>query len=334
MYYNRTISTDFEDLLKSGHFSWIIPYVKKHEDLDILIGRNKSMEFCSVYRGLSRILRIYRPISKKQKYGNFKWDAADKYIAMYSDPKVSLEQLCEDDIEKVRRQIEKTSEFTRYYKEGTATEAGSEGFYQNAIQRKYGLLSESTSALVIVDKEAVIGYDGGQSEKGQRFNSEREYYKNAKNDLQKKYPKDFGKADENGILGNELDLIVLDKDGYIHLMELKKGSNTSGIYMSPFQIGLYHRLFKSFNKEELKENIRSMIEQKKRLGLINPDWTIPEIQNRFMPELIICHRIMHSSCYPQKYNRVIEYIKDNYPRIYEDIRDIKVKDENLNLLCK
>ena len=29
-----------------------------------------------------------------------------------------------------------------------------------------------------------------------------------------------------------------------------------------------------------------------------------------------------------------EYIKDNYPRIYEDIRDIKVKDENLNLLCK
>ena len=94
--------------------------------------------------------------------------------------------------------------------------------------------------------------------------------------------------------------------------------------MSPFQIGLYHRLFKSFNKEELKENIRSMIEQKKRLGLINPDWTIPEIQNR----------IMHSSCYPQKYNRVIENIKDNYPRIYEDIRDIKVKDENLNLLCK
>lgn len=334
MYYNRTISTDFEDLLKSGHFSWIIPYVKKHEDLDILIGRNKSMEFCSVYRGLSRILRIYRPISKKQKYGNFKWDAADKYIAMYSDPKVSLEQLCEDDIEKVRRQIEKTSEFTRYYKEGTATEAGSEGFYQNAIQRKYGLLSESTSALVIVDKEAVIGYDGGQSEKKQCFNSERNDYKTVKNDLQKKYPKDFGKADENSILGNELDLIALDKDGYIHLMELKKGSNTSGIYMSPFQIGLYHRLFKSFNKEELKENIRSMIEQKKRLGLINPDWTIPEIQNRFIPELIICHRIMHSSCYPQKYNRVIEYIKDNYPRIYEDIRDIKVKDENLNLLCK
>ena len=27
-------------------------------------------------------------------------------------------------------------------------------------------------------------------------------------------------------------------------------------------------------------------------------------------------------------------LKDNYPRIYEDIRDIKVKDENLNLLCK
>ena len=149
------------------------------------------MEFCSVYRGLSRILRIYRPISKKQKYGNFKWDAADKYIAMYSDPKVSLEQLCEDDIEKVRRQIEKTSEFTRYYKEGTATEAGSEGFYQNAIQRKYGLLSESTSALVIVDKEAVIGYDGGQSEKKQRFNSERNDYKAVKNNLQKKIPEGF-----------------------------------------------------------------------------------------------------------------------------------------------
>lgn len=71
MYYNRTISTDFEDLLKSGHFSWIIPYVKKHEDMDILIGRNKSMEFCSVYRGLSRILRIYRLISKKTKIWEF-----------------------------------------------------------------------------------------------------------------------------------------------------------------------------------------------------------------------------------------------------------------------
>ncbi len=49
MYYDRKLSEDFEKKLKK--ISWLIPYVKKSDDLDVLIGKTGTKEYCSIYRG-------------------------------------------------------------------------------------------------------------------------------------------------------------------------------------------------------------------------------------------------------------------------------------------
>ncbi|MCH5327081.1 MAG: hypothetical protein J1E29_07760, partial [Duncaniella sp.] len=65
MYYDRLLSDGFEKLFtKDGILSWLIPYVKRTEDLDILIGKSGNQEYCSIYRGTSRIAMISKSSNK------------------------------------------------------------------------------------------------------------------------------------------------------------------------------------------------------------------------------------------------------------------------------
>ena len=59
MYYNRTISNELSALIeKDGPLRWLFDYVKNHDEIDFLIGKNNSKEWISVYRGLTRIISI------------------------------------------------------------------------------------------------------------------------------------------------------------------------------------------------------------------------------------------------------------------------------------
>jgi hypothetical protein len=61
MYYNRKLSDSFSKLLEPyGKLRWLFHLVKKCSDLDFLIGRNRSKEWISIYRGLSRVLTILK----------------------------------------------------------------------------------------------------------------------------------------------------------------------------------------------------------------------------------------------------------------------------------
>ena len=59
MQYNRILSEKFATLLEKGkELRWLFDFVQNHEELDFLIGKNDSEEWISIYRGLSRIIKI------------------------------------------------------------------------------------------------------------------------------------------------------------------------------------------------------------------------------------------------------------------------------------
>ena len=174
MYYNRTISDPFSKLIEDGgSLRWLFDFVKEREDLDFLIGKTKSNEWISVYRGLTRIIRI-QPHKGGVNY--ICLDAADKYKHMASDlgldiygAKPPTFQFQED----LERLIEKTAadaKLDKYYVNRK------EGYYQNVLSRKYGVCGKSDDEFVIIDKESVIGY-ANQDQKDSLFGASQKKYK-------------------------------------------------------------------------------------------------------------------------------------------------------------
>ena len=319
MYYDRLLSDDFEKLFKKdGKLSWLIPYIKRTEDLDILIGKSGNQEYCSIYRGTSRIAMITKSRNK------YIVTASDSYkelgVNLYGD--LDNGTFNETNLEYLRKKVDSCTKFDRYYNNRK------EGFYQNKIQREFGILADKYSALLIIDKEVVIGYDN-ETEKDKQFREEQKKYKLCKHNLQNSDIKKFGTPSKDKSLGNELDLLALDREGNIHLMELKYGGNTAGIYMSPFQIGLYKRIF---DKMDIKETIIKMIEQKQRIGLLPKDWIIPNIKDGYIPELIIGGYNSNSCGYPKRFEEVKNYIMANNSDIYNDVCNINVLNEHLKAI--
>ena len=108
-------------------------------------------------------------------------------------------------------------------------------------------------------------------------------------------------------IGNELDFLALDKQGNLLLIEYKHGTNTSGIYLSPLQIGMYFDLFNQFPRAELEKSVFEMLEQKKRIGLINPEWNAPDIKD-IVPALIVSEYNDRSSA-KMKFQEIMDFVK-------------------------
>lgn len=277
MYYNRTISKDLSSLLEeNGQLRWLFEFVKNHKELDFLIGKNKSKEWISVYRGLTRIISI-----TLKDNSTICLDAAETYKnilpALYGSK--SINDNFQNDIENLISKIEQNSQFDRYYKKKK------EGYYQNELSRIYGICSKPDADSVIIDKEVVIGYSS-QVVKDTLFGDIQQKYKQLQREISAVNPERYGKDLEKKSIGNELDFLALDKEGNILLMELKHGTNTSGIYLSPLQIGMYADIHNKF-KEELGDAVFEMLEQKQKIGLINPNWKKPNSIKDLIPVLII-----------------------------------------------
>lgn len=330
MYYNRTISETFENLLSAtGELGWLIPYIREHEDLDLLLvnnngDKNKYPQQCHIYRGTSRIASII--LNSK---GEWRVDAADSYkkpadthgvSGMFG--KSSSCKFNEKSLERLRDAVENSKSYDRYYKNEK------EGWWQNKVQRLYGIDATEQSPMLVFDKEVVIGYES-KTVKGEIFGKLQDEYKKIRTKLQEKYPKQFGQPKDTA-LGNELDLAALDKEGNIHLMELKYCENTRGIYMSPFQIGLYYELFCKLNKGVLEDAVKSMIEQRQRLGLLPKAWAIPAITGRIIPELIICGNKLSKTA-PERYEQTVAFVRKNDK---DCVAEIVVKDGKMNELNK
>jgi len=296
MYYNRKLSENFSQLIEpSGKLRWLFDFVKNQNDLDFLIGKNKTKEWVSVYRGLSRLITI----TKTNSLDIIKIDGADAYKDIMPDlygnfsTNKNFESLLFDLLENVRT----NKKFDRYYNNRK------EGYFQNELSRKYGINGNSDSEFVIIDKEAVIGYDKQES-KNELFGTLRGKYKDIQRIISQKDAVRYGKDLENKFIGNELDFIAVDRTGNILLIEYKNGTNTSGIYLSPLQIGLYYDIFTIFDREDFKKALISQLKQKQAIGLINPNWEIPKGLKNIVPVLIISE-YNYKSFAKEKYHQIM-----------------------------
>lgn len=299
MYYNRTISKGLASLLETGgELRWLFDFVKNHKELDFLIGKNNSKEWISVYRGLTRIISVL-PINNTSVL----IDADDKYkdISPNLYGQKNLSENYQNEIEYLITQIEQNSKFDRYYKNKK------EGFYQNELSKIFGICGKPDTDFVIIDKEAVIGYSD-QAEKDNLFGNLQQKYKQLQRKISDLNPERYGKDLEKKAIGNELDFLALDKDGNILLIEYKHGTNTSGIYLSPLQIGLYNDIFTNFPKKELEIAVFEMLEQKQKIGLINPNWNKPNSIKDIIPVLIISEFNYKSSA-KTKFEEILQFTR-------------------------
>lgn len=306
MYYNRTISKGLANLLgNNGELRWLFDFVKNHKELDFLIGKNNSKEWVSIYRGLTRIITVL-PINSNTVF----IDADNKYKNispnLYGQKKV-IENF-QTDIEYLIAKIEQNSQFDRYYK------TRKEGYYQNELSKIYGICGSPDTDFVIIDKEAVIGYSN-QAEKNSLFGGVQQKYKQLQREISIHNPKLYGKDLGKKAIGNELDFLALDKDGNILLIEYKHGTNTSGIYLSPLQIGLYNDIFTSFPKKDLEFAVFEMLAQKQEMGLINPHWKKPFTIKEIIPVLIISEYNCKSSA-KTKFDEILKFTRNRIDKSF------------------
>jgi len=299
MYYNRTISNDFASLLEGqGSLRWLYDFVKNHKELDFLIGKNNSKEWISVYRGLTRLVSI-SPIN----HTSINLDADKKYKSIIPSlyGKKSILDLFQNELVILIAQIEQNRQFDKYYKNKK------EGYYQNELSKIYGICGSPYTDFVIIDKEAVIGYSN-QAEKDNLLGNIQQKYKQLQREISNLNPERYGKDLGKKAIGNELDFLALDKDGNILLIEYKHGTSTSGIYLSPLQIGMYNDIFTSFPKNELECAVFEMLEQKQKIGLINPNWNKPNSIKDIIPVLIISE-FNYKSTAKTKFDEILQYTR-------------------------
>lgn len=299
MYYNRRISDSFAKSLEvGGDLRWLYDYVRQNPELDLLIGKNNSKQWISVYRGLSRVLTI----SSTANSNKIKLDGANAFKEL--NKKLYGQKEFSDnfykDLDWLVKSVSAKEKFDRYYNNRK------EGYFQNELSRKYGICGDPEDNFAIIDKEAVIGHENIQ-EKNDIYGRIRSEYKDYQKGLSQFNAKRFGKNLDKKPIGNEVDFLALDRDGNLLLIEYKHGTNTSGIYLSPLQIGMYYDLFSMFPRKELEKSAHQMIEQKKRIGLINPKWKTPAIKD-VVPVLIISEYNYNSSA-KIKFQEVLAFMK-------------------------
>lgn len=320
VYYNRTLSDSFAKLIKPpGKLRWLFDLVHKRSDFDFLIGRNNSKEWISVYRGTSRLVTII----KTREDNLIKIDGADAYKDLMPElyGKRNTSNNFKDDLLSLTDIVANNSSFDRYYNNKK------EGYYQNELSRKYGICGTPEDDFVIIDKEAVIGYEN-QHEKNSILAPLQAHYKGIIKELSESNPKRFGKdLEKRKSVGNELDFVALDKQGNILLIEFKDGSSAAGVYLSPFQIGAYFDLCKLLPRTALDNAIKEMFDQKKKIGLINSDWNMPVLGN-IVPVLIISN-YNYKSKSKQKYQEVMDFIRARKEKPYlKNIRTYNYTSEN------
>lgn len=315
MYYNRTLSPSFSSLIENkGPLRWLFDYVKTNPDLDFLIGKNDKKEWISIYRGLTRFLRIHLPRPK----GSIVIDAADKYKKMLPTlyGKKSTIDNFQDDIEKLLDKIRNSREFDKYYN------SRKEGYFQNIFSRRYGICGEANDDFVIIDKEVVIGY-ADNPERNTLLGPIHDKYKDSQKAVSRLDSKRYGKDLDKKPIGNELDFLALNRAGDILLIEFKHGKNTSGIYLSPLQVGLYYDLFSMLQmrqRKDLEAAIYEMLAQKQEIGLINPKWNRPLVIRDIIPVLIISEYNSKSSG-KTKYAEILDFVRKKHgPTFLQDIK--------------
>jgi hypothetical protein len=249
-----------------------------------LIGANNSKQWVSVYCGTTCLLDITFTgglvrISAHKKYINL---AQNNSLNIYGS-KETANLNFEDDFVQFLSFLHQNNHLERHY--GNRKE----GYFQNLFSRQFGILSDGSEDFVVIDKEAVVGYQNMQV-KAKYFNKQREKFKAIKQHLSEFDAKRYGSNISKEALGNELDFLAVNRRGKVLFIEFKHGSSTKGIYLSPIQIGLYYSIFQDYIhycRRNFIDDVGEMIKQKKDMKLISRNFPEVKLRGEIVPLLII-----------------------------------------------
>ncbi|MFO0905726.1 MAG: hypothetical protein U0939_22150 [Pirellulales bacterium] len=174
---------------------------------------------------------------------------------------------------------------------------GQEGYWQNRLALAFGPDWKRGMDWLIIDREAVIGFNN-DAERSAIQDPIQQKYLAVRASLQQEDPSLWGKPDNKG-LGAESDFLALGPDGELFVIELKHGSNASGIYWGRLQVAVYGDIFRSA-LDEIANDIRELTAQKVELGLL-PNEALPRIPSTgfrtVIPVLIVAEPNDASSCW-------------------------------------
>ena len=276
VYYNRVLSDKMVNTIKDPKYFWIIDYVKEHPELDFQTGSNAKGTWFSVYRGTGRVLSISP---------NCTVSAAKAYMDLcpefYSEP-------TPENFDKLLFEVSNNEVLGRYFinKKGVKKE----GYYQGLIGRRYtiGNINKDNDEFIIIDKEFVIGF----KDKPDKSN----WNKPIENEILELINAVRAGCNDETLPQNiacsygEFDFLGLTWDGDIIIMELKQDDSVK-TYLSPLQIAYYNKQLTKLQeelRENLYQNIKEMIEQKRDLGILNIPKALPEkFSGRILNYLIV-----------------------------------------------
>ena len=140
-----------------------------------------------------------------------------------------------------------------------------EGYWQNQLCVRFGRDCLPDDDWMVIDRECVIGFENADEKEAYYtpILSERSQIRTA---LQQHDSTKWGQPTAKPF-GDELDLLALDSDGHLLAIELKHGTNASGIYWAPLQASAYGSAFER-RLPEIAEGIRDLVVQKVELGLL------------------------------------------------------------------
>jgi hypothetical protein len=265
--YRRFLSQDFCDLLKPGgclNFLLSLPPEADRADpfsIDVQLRAGNIIQY---YHGTASLLRV-----RYSGDGSIRGDAA----AVYHDlPGASdLMQPCRVEPDELRRFQHALDDYLPHAIAATVPRSyrnRQEGFWQNCLAITFGRNWQPGMDWLIVDREVVIEFDS-DAERQQTLAPHRERYLTARRQLRAENPDLWGQPTEGDSLGNELDLLALGPSGELICIELKHGSNASGIYWGPLQACAYRDDFELV-LPSIADGIKALVNQKIELGLLPP----------------------------------------------------------------
>jgi hypothetical protein len=298
MYYNRMISPALKDALgHGGPFSILVRYAKTKYLADLqLRGYPYSKRYwATLYCGTTKVLDVF------ERYGQF-WVKGKSESREWNESWTKPRK--RDEWKSDEKELNK-------YLDRTIRDVGERYTNEGAIQAM--LCTRAGDLFSVIDRETVIGF----SKETVRVDT----YERLQRPLQDACPPDPSNPwFVPKKFGGELDLLAVDPNGRLLAIEVKPGSNLTGITWAPLQATFYAELLREWANEAGQESqriLQDMLKQRIDLGLTHDPNRSIKYPLEIVPVVAIGGAPKSSEAHPRlkKVQRTFLDAKVGYPSL-------------------
>jgi len=265
MRYTRCLSATYIDHLSRGPLKFFVERVSSwnHQDPFAFDLQIREGDQVTCYHGTTSLLGLRHDAATNQVTAS----AAEAYAsaAGYKDLMTGWSPGVLERVENDRRLV------SDYLLSAAAESTDGhyrnreEGYWQNLLSQAFGRNWQPGMDWLIVDREAVVGF-ASDADRRQILGPIQAKYERVRADLQNEDSRTWGQPTDKG-LGNECDFLAIGPAGELLCIELKHGSNTSGIYWGALQAAVYRDIFAAA-LSSISDDIKALVRQKVAIGLL------------------------------------------------------------------